>query len=195
MKTFSAISGLAAVGIAAITYVRAQATVQSPANLIECQPAAITWSGASGSVYLSVVLGDDVSSAAYVSFPTQSGASGSYTWSKVNVTSGQTVTFIVNDSTGAPNYSSQVTVNAGSDTSCLSSSSSSDSDSSSTSSAAAAAGTSSAASGSSSKSGSSSTSSAAAAASSTAASSGASKSSLNALAVVGAAFAGAAFLA
>jgi hypothetical protein len=37
MKTFSAISGLAAVGIAAITYVRAQATVQSPANLIECQ--------------------------------------------------------------------------------------------------------------------------------------------------------------
>lgn len=75
MKTVFALSAAAILAATA-----SAATVNSPANLIECQPAAIQWSEAQGDVFLSVVKGKDISAAALEQFPTQSGASGSYTW-------------------------------------------------------------------------------------------------------------------
>ncbi|CAO1637036.1 unnamed protein product [Sympodiomycopsis kandeliae] len=113
MKSVIAVSAIAALAASSVN----AATVNSPPSLIECQPAAISWSEAQGDVFLSVVKGKDISAAALETFPTQSGASGSYTWT-VDQPAGTELTFVVNDSSGKPNYSSQVTVNAGS-TSCL----------------------------------------------------------------------------
>ncbi|PWN46658.1 hypothetical protein IE53DRAFT_391173 [Violaceomyces palustris] len=95
----------------------AQAIVMAPPSIIQCQPAAITWSGATGTVYLSVIEGNNPSSTPLESFPTQSGSSGMYTINPVTIKAGTVITFIINDDTGAPNYSSQVTVAAGG-TSC-----------------------------------------------------------------------------
>ncbi|PWN39204.1 hypothetical protein IE81DRAFT_326788 [Ceraceosorus guamensis] len=103
--------------------VAAQPRVEVPSTITVCQPAAISWSGASGNVFLSAVIGTDTSvtsSAQRMSFPQQSGPSGSYPWT-VNVQPGTTLTFIVNDSTGVQNFSSQIqvvgqnTCNAGAD--------------------------------------------------------------------------------
>ncbi|CEH11821.1 hypothetical protein CBOM_07216 [Ceraceosorus bombacis] len=103
--------------------VAAQPRVEVPSTITVCQPAAISWSGASGNVFLSAVIGTDTSvtsSAQRTSFPQQSGASGSYPWT-VNVQPGTTLTFIINDSTGVQNFSSQIqvvgqnTCNAGAD--------------------------------------------------------------------------------
>ncbi|CAO1630837.1 unnamed protein product [Jaminaea pallidilutea] len=128
MKTFAAVSAFVALAVSAQA-----ATVQSPPQLIQCQPAAISWTGAQGDVFLSIVQGKDTSAAPLEQFPQQSGASGSYSWT-VDQPSGTQLTFVINDSTGKPNYSSQVTVSQGQSNDCLDSSSSASSSSSSSSS-------------------------------------------------------------
>ncbi|CAO1625709.1 unnamed protein product [Parajaminaea phylloscopi] len=198
MKSFATLAAFVAVAASAVN----AATVNSPASLIQCQPAAIQWNdAAAGDVYLSVVKGKDISGPALETFPTQSGTSGSYTW-KVDQPAGTELTFIVNDSTGKQNYSSQVTVNAGSDSSCLNGAAAAAGGASSTasSSPASAATSASSAAGSKASSASRSGSSAAAAATSSAASSGnntsgASFAAANGLAVAAAGVAAGFFLA
>lgn len=113
-KTLIALSATFAATLAAV---HAAATVNTPSSLVQCQPAAITWSGASsqGSVYLSVIQGQTVGSTPLVSFAPQSGSSGSLTWSKVNITAGTEITVVINDATGVVNYSSQAKVLSGDD--------------------------------------------------------------------------------
>lgn len=55
--------------------VAAQATLNTPGSLIECVPAAITWNGATGNVYLSAY---DANNNRLAQYPTQTGASGTY---------------------------------------------------------------------------------------------------------------------
>lgn len=98
----------------AAAQVSAQATVNS-INPVQCQPVAITWSGATGDVFLSIVQGSDTAAAPLRTFPTQSGASGSYTWSPVNIPAGTEITIVINDGSGQQNFSGQATVAAGND--------------------------------------------------------------------------------
>lgn len=60
-------------------HVTSQAVLTAPSTLIECQPAALSWSNATGTVYLSVVEGSDISGTRLETFPDQTGSSGTYT--------------------------------------------------------------------------------------------------------------------
>ncbi|EIM91278.1 uncharacterized protein STEHIDRAFT_165624 [Stereum hirsutum FP-91666 SS1] len=100
----------------------AQFTVNTPSNVVECQPLQIVWTGGSGDTYLSVLPGDDPTGTAVVDFGQQTSP---YTWTAVNVTSGTSLGITVRDSTGALAQTAAFTVNSGSDSSCLTSSGSS----------------------------------------------------------------------
>ncbi|KAK9897436.1 hypothetical protein P389DRAFT_56968 [Cystobasidium minutum MCA 4210] len=104
MKTAAQILAVAS----AFTAVYAQnPIIQSPASLVQCQPALVTFSGGTAPYYISVLPGGQASAAALEQFPPQSG--NSYTWT-VNIASGQDITLSIRDSTGAINYSSQVPI-------------------------------------------------------------------------------------
>merc|ERR1711977_420531 len=122
-KMYSAII-LSAALVAAVKAV----TVNTPPSLVQCQPAQLTWGQGTAPFYVSIIPGGQPSAAALESFATQTGMS--YTW-MVDIAAGTSVTVKVVDSTGDTNYSDQVTIQAGSETTCTSSSSSSGSDSSS----------------------------------------------------------------
>ncbi|KAK1924167.1 hypothetical protein DB88DRAFT_489318 [Papiliotrema laurentii] len=89
--------------------------VNSPASLIQCQPALLSWEGGSAPYYLAAIPGGQPSAAALKDFGTLN--NNSLTWT-VDVPAGTSVTIKVTDSTGAVNYNSAVTIQAGSD-SCL----------------------------------------------------------------------------
>ncbi|PWN93817.1 hypothetical protein FA10DRAFT_258040 [Acaromyces ingoldii] len=97
---------LAALVVAAVN----AATVITPTSLTACQNANIAWSGAQGKVYLSVLQGKDTSQKPIKTFPEQDGASGSLLWAPVDIKPNTEVTIQINDGSGTPNYSSQVTV-------------------------------------------------------------------------------------
>ncbi|WRT67183.1 uncharacterized protein IL334_004149 [Kwoniella shivajii] len=126
-------------------------TINTPASLIECQPASITFSGGSASpYYLSILPGGQPSAAALENLPNAD--TSPVTWT-VDIASGTNITIKITDGSGNIAYSSAVVVQAGSSTSCLgtnsgSSSASASSDSSATSAAASSGSTASAASGS-----------------------------------------------
>lgn len=104
----------------------AQATINTPPSLTQCQPAALQWSGATGTVRLSVLPAGEVSAAPIANLPDQTGSSGSYVWT-VNIPSGTNITISINDGSGVANYASPLVVLPSSDSSCLSGSSSSSS--------------------------------------------------------------------
>jgi hypothetical protein len=103
---------LAVVAAIAATLAIAQTTitVNTPTTLIECQPAALTWSGGTAPYYPRVTAGGDVSSTLNT-FDTTSATS--LTWT-VNIASGTSVTIALTDSTGATGASAPVTIQAGS---------------------------------------------------------------------------------
>jgi len=84
---------------------------------VECQPIALTYTGGTAPFFLSILPGGEISSPPLEQFPEQS-VEGSYTW-LVNLPAGTAVTFKLTDSTGAVNYSAQLTVQAGSTADCL----------------------------------------------------------------------------
>ncbi|EIM91279.1 uncharacterized protein STEHIDRAFT_165625 [Stereum hirsutum FP-91666 SS1] len=109
----------------------AQFQVNTPANVVECQPLQIVWNGGSGSTFLhmltyvthvihirpqSVLPGSDPTGTAIIDFGQQTSP---FTWPAVNVTAGTSLGLTVRDSTGALAQSAAFTVNGGSDTSCL----------------------------------------------------------------------------
>lgn len=90
--------------------------IQSPASLVVCQPALLSFSGGQAPYYISVLPPSQPSAAAIEQFPAQEG--NSFTWI-VNLAAGQSVTLAIRDSTGAINYSSELPIQAGTDTSCI----------------------------------------------------------------------------
>jgi len=110
-------SALFVAGLSFIAGAVAQLQVSTPAQLVTCQPAAITWSGGVAPYYLSVLPGGQTGATALENFPTQSGTS--YTWPKVDIAAGITITIQIRDSTGSINYSSPVDIQQGPDTSCV----------------------------------------------------------------------------
>ncbi|KAJ1032494.1 hypothetical protein NDA16_000518 [Ustilago loliicola] len=102
----------------------AQATINTPPSITQCQPAALQWTGATGTVRLSVLPAGQVSAAPISQLPDQTGASGSYVWT-VNIPSGTNITITINDGSGVANYASPLVVLPSSDSSCLNGGSSS----------------------------------------------------------------------
>ncbi|WRT66315.1 uncharacterized protein IL334_003270 [Kwoniella shivajii] len=94
----------------------ADLTIQTPASLITCQPALLSWTGGQSPYYLAVIPGGEPSAAALQDLGEQTG--NSLTWT-VNIASGTSITLKVTDSTGTVNYNQAVTIQAGSSTNCL----------------------------------------------------------------------------
>ncbi|KIR53141.1 hypothetical protein I315_04177 [Cryptococcus gattii Ru294] len=103
--------------------VNAALSINTPASIIECQPAALSWTGGSSSpYYLAALPGGEVAASALENIGTVD--STSYTWT-VNIASGTNITIKVTDGQGNVAYSSPLVIQQGSSTSCLTSSSSS----------------------------------------------------------------------
>ncbi|KAJ1034145.1 hypothetical protein NDA18_001012 [Ustilago nuda] len=96
----------------------AQATVNTPPSITQCQPAALQWASATGTVRLAVLPAGEVSAAPIAQLPDQTGASGSFVWT-VNIPSGTNITITINDGSGVANYASPLVVLPSSDSSCL----------------------------------------------------------------------------
>ncbi|TFY73996.1 hypothetical protein EWM64_g10016 [Hericium alpestre] len=75
MKTFTAIAALAAVVPAVVGQ---QLTVNTPANVVQCEPVQITWSSTTPPYYLSFVPANQPTAPAIKQFPPQQETS--YTW-------------------------------------------------------------------------------------------------------------------
>ncbi|EMD34128.1 hypothetical protein CERSUDRAFT_117626 [Gelatoporia subvermispora B] len=93
--------------------------VNSPPNIVQCEPTQLSWTGGSPPYYLSLIPAGQPSAAAIKSFPTQQG--NSYTWN-VDLQQGTSFSIELKDSTGNTAYSAIETVNPSSDSSCLNSS-------------------------------------------------------------------------
>ncbi|KAI9461629.1 hypothetical protein BJY52DRAFT_1222275 [Lactarius psammicola] len=98
-------------------------TVNTPLNVVVCQPLLITWTGGTAPYFLSVHPGDTPDGPALVDFGTQQG--NSFTWTAVNFAVGTNLDITLRDSAGITSQSAPFRVQTGSDTGCLSGSSSS----------------------------------------------------------------------
>ncbi|ETW83041.1 hypothetical protein HETIRDRAFT_439593 [Heterobasidion irregulare TC 32-1] len=119
----SAFTSLVAVALFVVAAVaQSTLTVNTPANVVVCQPLQITWSGGTAPYFLSVLPGGDPSGSALEDFGQQTGTS--FTWTKVNQPVGTSLGLTLRDSNGLTAQSAPFTVNSGSDTSCLTASAS-----------------------------------------------------------------------
>ncbi|KAJ8589008.1 hypothetical protein M405DRAFT_768264 [Rhizopogon salebrosus TDB-379] len=91
-------------------------TVNTPASVVECQPTLFSWSGGTGPYYLTLVPGGQSMAAPIKSFPTQTGTS--YTWI-ADLQANTIFNIALKDSTGATSYSDIVTIESGSDITCV----------------------------------------------------------------------------
>ncbi|KAK6910152.1 hypothetical protein I203_104183 [Kwoniella mangroviensis CBS 8507] len=107
---------LLTLGALATSALGADLTISTPASLIQCQPALLSWTGGTAPYYLAVIPGGEPSAAALQDLGEQQG--NSLTWT-VSIASGTSITLKVTDSTGVVNYNQAVTVQAGSSNSCL----------------------------------------------------------------------------
>ncbi|KAJ6598958.1 hypothetical protein DFH09DRAFT_1303528 [Mycena vulgaris] len=96
-------------------------TVNTPtsSSLVVCEPIALSWSDGTAPYYLTIIPGGDTSSAALKSFDSTSETS--ITWT-VDIAAGTSISLAIKDSTGTVAYSDTVSIQSGSDTSCVSSS-------------------------------------------------------------------------
>jgi len=92
-------------------------TVNTPTNVVQCQPIQFTWSDGTAPYFFSIIPGGQPTAPAVKSFPTQSGKS--LTW-KVDVGFGTSLTLSLKDSQGTQAYSDIFTVLNSTDTSCIS---------------------------------------------------------------------------
>ncbi|KAG8743667.1 hypothetical protein FRC10_011636 [Ceratobasidium sp. 414] len=108
---------LYAIALAGFAAAQGGLTVATPASIVQCQPAQLSWSGGTGPYFPSIIPGSQPNAAALKSFPSQPGTS--LVWNPVDLAQGTSITIQVRDSTGAVQYSSAVTIQNSSDASCL----------------------------------------------------------------------------
>ncbi|KAH9068403.1 hypothetical protein EDB83DRAFT_2518752 [Lactarius deliciosus] len=106
-------------------------TINTPLNVVVCQPLLISWAGGTGPFFLRWVIfvhpGATPDGPALQDFGTQQG--NSFTWTAVNFPSGTSLDLTLRDSAGITSQSAPFTVQTGTDTACLNASSSSSSSS------------------------------------------------------------------
>ncbi|KAH7884505.1 hypothetical protein F5I97DRAFT_1889995 [Phlebopus sp. FC_14] len=112
MKFITLISALVSV----VPAVFGQLTINTPANVVECQPTQLTWTGGQSPYYLSLTPGGQSMASPIKQFPTQNG--NSYTW-LVDLQAGTNFNVALKDSSGQTAYSDIVTIQLGGDTSCV----------------------------------------------------------------------------
>ncbi|KAH9178194.1 hypothetical protein EDB89DRAFT_1901770 [Lactarius sanguifluus] len=100
-------------------------TVNTPLNVVVCQPLQISWSGGTAPYFLSVHPGAAPNDPALADFGTQQGTS--FIWTAVNFPAGTSLDITLRDSAGLTSQSAPFTVQTSSDTACLTASSSSSS--------------------------------------------------------------------
>ncbi|KAF8227279.1 hypothetical protein L208DRAFT_1405662 [Tricholoma matsutake] len=93
-------------------------TIDTPTNVVQCQPVQIAWRDGQPPFYLSILPGGQPSAPALKSFPPTDQTA--LTWF-VDLQSGVAVTMSIRDSTGNQAFTSIVTINPGSVTSCVNS--------------------------------------------------------------------------
>jgi len=91
-------------------------TINTPTNVVMCQPYKFTWSGGESPYYLSLIPAQQVTAPPLKVFPTQTGTE--YSW-LVDLQAGTAFTAALKDNTGTTAYSSDAQIIAGSSTSCL----------------------------------------------------------------------------
>ncbi|KAI6108267.1 hypothetical protein F5141DRAFT_1121960 [Pisolithus sp. B1] len=101
--------------VAVVPAVLGQLTINTPSNVVECEPTQLTWSGGQAPYYLSLVPGGQSSATPLEQLPTQNG--NSYTW-MVDLQAGVSFNVALKDSTGSTAFSDIVTVQSGGSTSC-----------------------------------------------------------------------------
>jgi hypothetical protein len=111
MKYFTAIAALISLipGILGMT-------INTPTNVVQCQPILLSWTGGTAPYYISVLPGGQPTAPALKTFPTQNG--NSLTWI-VDIAGNQPLTFAAKDSSGVVAYSDIVTTQTSSDSSCV----------------------------------------------------------------------------
>ncbi|KAG8686174.1 hypothetical protein FRC11_009390 [Ceratobasidium sp. 423] len=108
--------------LAAAVYAQADPSINTPAAVVQCQPAQITFTATRTPVFISIIPGGQPSAAPLADLGQQSASP--FTWT-ANIASGTSITFQIRDSSGAVAYSAPVTVQPSSDSSCLGASGSS----------------------------------------------------------------------
>ncbi|CCO29633.1 hypothetical protein BN14_03651 [Rhizoctonia solani AG-1 IB] len=91
-------------------------TINTPPSVVQCQPVQVSWTSINTPVFISIIPGGQAGAAALQDFGQQTGTS--LTWN-ANIAAGTSITFQLRDSTGAVAFSSPVSVQGSSDSSCL----------------------------------------------------------------------------
>ncbi|KAH7915611.1 hypothetical protein BJ138DRAFT_1097709 [Hygrophoropsis aurantiaca] len=107
MKSFASLA-LFVAGVLAQSF-----TINTPANVVECQPTLLQWSGGTAPYYLSILPGSAPTAAALEDLGQQNGTS--VTW-VANLPAGESIGLTLRDSTGATAQSAPFTINPGSTT-------------------------------------------------------------------------------
>jgi hypothetical protein len=92
-------------------------TINTPVNVVQCQPVQFTWVDGTPPYFLSLLPAGQPSALAIEQFPDQNGTS--FTWTKVDLPAGTAFSISLKDSLGTQAYSDAVTVHAGTDASCV----------------------------------------------------------------------------
>ncbi|KIR51799.1 hypothetical protein I315_05748 [Cryptococcus gattii Ru294] len=110
------------VALAALAGSAAALSINTPASIVECQPAALTFGEGTAPYIIAAIPGGQVSAAAIETI-NDNLSSSPYTWT-VNLAAGTNITLKITDSTGTVAYSSPIVVQAGSSQACLNASAS-----------------------------------------------------------------------
>lgn len=105
------------VALAAVAGSAAALTINTPASIVECQPAAVTFGDGTAPYIVAAIPGGQVSAPAIETL-SDSLTTSPYTWT-VNLAAGTNITLKITDSTGTVAYSSPIVVQAGSSQACL----------------------------------------------------------------------------
>ncbi|KAF9467053.1 hypothetical protein BDZ94DRAFT_1249514 [Collybia nuda] len=113
---FSQILAPLATAVALATGALSQLVVNTPTNVVACEPVLLTWSGGEAPYFLVFLPGGHPDEPALVDFGQQTGTS--LTW-LVNLAAGINIGISIRDSNGEIANSASITIRSGSDTSCL----------------------------------------------------------------------------
>ncbi|KDN48655.1 hypothetical protein RSAG8_02642, partial [Rhizoctonia solani AG-8 WAC10335] len=100
----------------ALVLTQADPSINTPASLVQCQPALLTWTASNTPVWISVIPAGNPSAPPLMDLGKHSGTS--MTWN-VDIPSGNSISMQLRDSIGAVAYSAPLTVQSGSDSSCI----------------------------------------------------------------------------
>ncbi|CAE6477819.1 hypothetical protein ACGC1H_002690 [Rhizoctonia solani] len=100
----------------AVAIAQADPSINTPAAVVQCQPAQIAFTATRTPVFVSIIPGGNPGAAPLVDLGQQNASP--FTWT-ANVTQGTPITFQIRDSSGAVAYSAPIIIQPNSDSSCL----------------------------------------------------------------------------